>query len=1030
MRISNIGFVQRKYILLFVFTIILLGNFLTTKVEAAAYNASDLLGQINQDGTPNWTAGLPNGNIVNTKGLSGPSAVELDSINHRLFVYDNFNNRVLVFNLNTDNTFADYDADYVLGQPDFQTYDAVTTQSGIGGGPVYSSMSAQGSLAYDPVSSRLFVSDMFNRRVLVFNVATSTIANGENADYVLGQTSFTSYDSTTTQSGFAIPYGLTYDSTNSRLFVADTLNCRVMVFNVATSTIANGENADYVLGQTSFTSSISTTTRYSVKDPNDLTYDPANSRLFVSDGNNRRVMVFNVATSTIANGENADYELGQTAGANAFTSSVAATTQSGFADSVVGVAYDSINFRLFVSDGNNHRVMVFNVATSTIANGENADYVLGQTSFTSHNYGFNQGGFFEPVGIVCDSADSRIFVTDVFLNRVMVFNVATSTIANGENADYVLGQIKFDGTVNWTSFGSNNSNNNTVSVGFYNPVGVALDAINHRLFVADLSNNRVLVFGLNSDNTFIDYIPDYELGQAAGDAAFTTAASAATQSGLYGPADLAYDSVSSRLFVVDSNNSRVMVFNVATSTIANGENADYVLGQTNFTSSSSSTTQNRLSYPSGATYDSANTRLFVNDNGNNRVMVFNVATSTIANGENADYELGQAAGDAAFTTAASATTQSGLNYPYSLVYDPISFRLFVSDKSNNRILVFNVATSTMANGKNADYVLGQTSFIASSSATTQSGLYSPAYFAFDPTNNRLFATDLDNNRVLIFNFIKLSSSGLSTSDSIAYSHILSTTGSQGTLSFALTGGFLPDGLSLNPDTGAIYGTATQAGAYSFNITVTDTVSTVAIFSDTQAISMTVYALAPIPTGFNFIRHPLSLDIYVDKFPNDTIGSSGYLFWRTDNSAYNSGWIQTNQWGGANTVEGQAYTYSVKYRNANGIETATTTMGGVSFVRDSGGGGTPTIPQQTTSTSSVQATTTSAISTQISATTTQQGNVSSSSAQVPNLVGLTGQARQVAIQQIRDMITQIQKQLIILIGQLIQALQQELAAMVS
>lgn len=46
--------------------------------------------------------------------------------------------------------------------------------------------------------------------------------------------------------------------------------------------------------------------------------------------------------------------------------------------------------------------------------------------------------------------------------------------------------------------------------------------------------------------------------------------------------------------------------------------------------------------------------------------------------------------------------------------------------------------------------------------------------------------------------------------------------------------------------------------------------------------------------------------------------------------------------------------------------------------------------------------------------------------VSNLAGLTGQARQVAIQQIRDMIIQIQKQLIVLIGQLIQALQQELA----
>ena len=94
------------------------------------------------------------------------------------------------------------------------------------------------------------------------------------------------------------------------------------------------------------------------------------------------------------------------------------------------------------------------------------------------------------------------------------------------------------------------------------------------------------------------------------------------------------------------------------------------------------------------------------------------------------------------------------------------------------------------------------------------------------------------------------------------------------------------------------------------------------------------------------------------------------------------------------VEGQTYTYAVKYRNGDGVETATTTMGGVSFTRDNGGGGTPTIqPQTTVSTSSQQATTTSATSTQIS--------------------------------QIKAQILEIQQKLIILISQLIQLLQGQL-----
>ncbi|MFH0739771.1 MAG: right-handed parallel beta-helix repeat-containing protein [bacterium] len=182
-----------------------------------------------------------------------------------------------------------------------------------------------------------------------------------------------------------------------------------------------------------------------------------------------------------------------------------------------------------------------------------------------------------------------------------------------------------------------------------------------------------------------------------------------------------------------------------------------------------------------------------------------------------------------------------------------------------------------------------------------------------------------------------------------------------------------------------------------------------------------YTLADTPTGFNFMRHPLSVDIYVDAFPNPNSGLSGYLFWRIDNSAYNSGWIQTREWRDPNMVEGTTYTYAVKYRNANGVETATTTMGGVVLVHSTGGGGTPNVVEPELQ----QISTSTASSTQA---TTTQSNASTNSAQVPNLAGLTGQARQVAILQIKLQILAIQKQLIILITQLIQILQAELANM--
>ena len=94
------------------------------------------------------------------------------------------------------------------------------------------------------------------------------------------------------------------------------------------------------------------------------------------------------------------------------------------------------------------------------------------------------------------------------------------------------------------------------------------------------------------------------------------------------PRGLAYDTTNSRLFVVDdndasTNNNRVLIYNVAT--ITNGQNAINVLGQPNFTTANPANTQSGMNMPSGLTYDTTNQRLFVSEEGGNRVKIFDVA---------------------------------------------------------------------------------------------------------------------------------------------------------------------------------------------------------------------------------------------------------------------------------------------------------------------------------------------------------------------------------------------------------------------
>lgn len=144
-------------------------------------------------------------------------------------------------------------------------------------------------LAYDETGERLFVVDIYNSRVMVFDVAS--ITNGENAVNVLGQTNFTTWTSGTTQSKLDFPTDVSFDNANQILFVSDANNFRVLTFDVAS--ITNGENAVNVIGQEDFVSNVEDLGDANFYWPQANYYNEANEILFVSDFGASRVMAFN-----------------------------------------------------------------------------------------------------------------------------------------------------------------------------------------------------------------------------------------------------------------------------------------------------------------------------------------------------------------------------------------------------------------------------------------------------------------------------------------------------------------------------------------------------------------------------------------------------------------------------------------------------------------------------------------------------------------------------------------------------------------
>ena len=427
--------------------------------------ATSLMGQ------PDFTTGYVNDNLQGAPPPSAstffsPSNVVVDTDDGLTFVSDLFNSRVLIFNNAADMTNASAIA--VLGQPDFTTggsdpnnpfggSDTPNPSQGCATGVNGCGLKRAWSTSWQNGVKRLWVADPDNNRVLAWNDVTSTVTNGEIASLVLGQPDFVTATNRTacgggsagavTACGMSFPSAIAIDEDNNRVFVSDTNNNRVLVFDG--SALTNGGAAVAAIGQQSLTTrvvfaggcgvSAGHASPCGMSAPGSLYYDSGAKLLYVADDGGNRVLVFDTSAG-VTTGMSAVHVIGQPN----FTTSTDNTDGGGgnSGDTNVNacglglygsrITVDEATNQLFVSDAANHRVLVFDV--STITNGEAASFVLGQPDFTTGYTGIapNDGGsasrttLQSPLGIGIDPLQDRVFVADGANERVLTFGANVS----------------------------------------------------------------------------------------------------------------------------------------------------------------------------------------------------------------------------------------------------------------------------------------------------------------------------------------------------------------------------------------------------------------------------------------------------------------------------------------------------------------------------------------------------------------------------------------------------------------------------
>jgi len=616
----------------------------------------------------------------------------------------------------------------------------------------------------DP-AGRLFVSDTRNNRVLIWNsIPTSHF---QPADVVLGQPDVYSTDSSGGSSGMNWPQGVFSDGT--RLFVADTDNNRVLIWNSIPAT--NGQPADLVLGQPDFTPVVAATSysRNTLDWPWDVYYD--GMHLFVVDTHVGRVLIWNSLPTQ--NGQNADVVVGQPDFGDRYW------TQPTQASLYTPRSVVSDGTHLVVSEYSFHRIMIWNSIPTT--NGQPADVVLFHDDFVTDAGGYtamgiclSNGKLYAGMGaehcifawnniptqnttepefrighgpsLASDgmsapwgaSSDGTHFcVADTNNSRVLIYN----SIPTGEHspADVVLGQDGFDKNC------------------FLAPNGIrsvsGVSSSGHHLFLSTQIDNRIVIHeGLPEQdcadadyiissvdfNTPVRYPFPFDLSYhttglwtdgvrliaVSSDRGIMIWDSIPKQS-LVEPDHViggkegctaaklgcanGVTSDGTHLFVSDSDNNRVLIWNTIPE--KDGAPADLVLGQSDFTSKA----EGYLNTPSGLATDG--THLAVADWGHFRILIWN--TLPTQNNQQPDVIL---------TTGAVPPEENlYLTGPADVcIFDN---HLFVGDHGRARVLVWN--TIPTADATRPDVVLGQPSFLSKWPHQSRSGLKGANRLCFD-----------------------------------------------------------------------------------------------------------------------------------------------------------------------------------------------------------------------------------------------------------------------------------------------------------
>ena len=338
---------------------------------------------------------------------------------------------------------------------------------------------------------------------------------------------------------FKIPSGLALDTGSNLLYVADTDNDRIQIINIDGS--CDKGDDEYLEDDICFVDEFGDTgsDEGEFDSPTALALDTSTDLLFIADSGNDRIQIVDVNGNCSASEELAD----DVCFVDEFGSS---GNDMGEFDLPSGLALNTSTDYLYIADTNNNRIQIIDVDGNCSSSDD--EYLANDICFVEEfgESGNGEGEFDLPSGLALNDDTDMLYVADTDNNQIQIIDVD----GNCSGSDELAEDICFI-----DEFGKDGNDDGE----FKSPSGLVLDADNDLLYVADTDNERIQIIDVDGNCSGDDELTDdvcfeEEFGKV-GD-----------EEGEFDmPFALVLDTGDDLLYVADSENNRIQVFELSES---------------------------------------------------------------------------------------------------------------------------------------------------------------------------------------------------------------------------------------------------------------------------------------------------------------------------------------------------------------------------------------------------------------------------------------------------------------------------------